>query len=126
MQAYVDGKKIQCKYLSEEKDCWRDCEVPLWHWYMKDYRIKPEEEKPVRMTNRQFSEWCGKGNGQFKRKGGGFIFFYCSYTENEENNPVSEEILIRPWGSDEWIEPTVEIYERDCKVMREIAREAEE
>ena len=25
---------------------------------------------------------------------------------------------IRPWGSGEWIEPTVDIYERDCKGVK--------
>lgn len=115
MQAYEEGKKIQCRDSWKEGLCWHDICEPSWNWYNYDYRIKPEEEKPQRMTNRQFAEWCGKGNGQFKRKGGGFIFFYCSYTENEENGPVSQEILIRPWGSDDWVEPTVDIYERDCK-----------
>ena len=115
MQAYVDGKKIQCKYLSEEKDCWCDCEVPLWHWYMKDYRIKPEEEKPVRMTNRQLAEWLARGFGSWKTKRSPTVYMDISCPTFEENIPVPNDIIIRPWVSDDWIEPTVDIYERDCK-----------
>lgn len=118
MQAFEDGKKIQIADKGS-KD-WADYGMgePVWDWDAFDYRIKPEEEKPVRMTNRQFAEWLAKGKGQFKREGGGFIFFYCSYTENDENGHVSKEILIRPWGSDDWVEPTVDIYERDCKGVK--------
>ena len=31
-----------------------------------------------------------------------------------------EDVVIRPWGSDEWVKPTVDIYERDCKGIRRI------
>ena len=32
-----------------------------------------------------------------------------------QNNEVASGIKIRTWDSDEWVEPTVDIYERDCK-----------
>ena len=32
-----------------------------------------------------------------------------------ELKELPEEYTIRRWGSDEWIEPTVDVYEEDCK-----------
>ena len=115
MQAYEDGKKIQIYFKASG---WTDWDVswgPVWDWDKHDYRIKPEEEEPKRMTKRQLFEWCGKGNGAIKLKDSGQIIFTYSYHEDDENDPASEVILIRPWDSDEWVEPTVDIYERDCK-----------
>ena len=73
------------------------------------------EMKRENMTNRQLAEWCARGFGQFGSKD-----CNCHYNEfvtnrTTEDEPVESDILIRPWGSDEWIEPTVDIYERDCK-----------
>lgn len=51
MLAYDEGKQIQCKFLHENDDCWRDAE-PNWDWNRYAYRIKPEEEKPVHITSR--------------------------------------------------------------------------
>lgn len=117
MQAYVDGKKIQ--FARKNKEDWEDYSTgePLWAWSMFDYRIKPEEEKPKRMTNRQLAEWLAKGNGEHSYGEGKNdpAFTYWSYDAEEMNLPVEEEVVIRPWGSDEWIEPTVDIYNRDCK-----------
>lgn len=114
MQAYENGKQIQGRFWCKTGH-WIDIPVPGWNWGLFEYRIKPEKERPQRMTNRQFTEWCGKGNGQFKLKYGERIFLDCDYEEYRENDPVDEKILIRPWGSDDWVEPTVDIYERDCK-----------
>jgi len=114
MQAYIDGKKIQIA----DKGC-KDWEnyigEPLWDWDTFDYRIKPEE-KPKKMTNRQLAEWLAKGNGEHSYGEGKDdpAFTYWSYDQEEMNLPIEEEVVIRPWGSDEWIEPTVDIYERDC------------
>ena len=38
MQAYVEGKQIQCK----DDEAWMDIECPDWDWHHWDYRIKPE------------------------------------------------------------------------------------
>lgn len=114
MQAYEKGKKIQCKYLREEEDCWCDCNIPHWNWHVFYYRVKPEEEKPVRMTNRQLAEWLAGNNGQVK-SWDSYIRTYRTYCQGEDDIFVREENSIRPWGSDEWIVPTVDIYERDCK-----------
>ena len=74
-----------------------------------------EEEKPVRMTNRQLAEWLARGFGSWKTRRSPTVYMDISYPILEENTPVSDSFHIRPWGSDEWIEPTVDIYERDCK-----------
>ena len=75
-----------------------------------------EEESPKRMTYRQLSEWIARGNGEF-------LFneddhepqSHFSYEEQFVNTEVPEYNRIRPWGSEDWIVPTREIYERDCK-----------
>ena len=50
MQAYVDGKKIECRWKAEEKDEWRGSEDPLWLWDTRDYRIKPQ---PMKVTEEE-------------------------------------------------------------------------
>lgn len=74
-----------------------------------------KEPKEQRMTNRQFCEWNDKGNGQWKRKDTPRCHIDYSYSEELDNEEVDKDIIIRSWDSDEWVEPTVDIYERDCK-----------
>lgn len=113
MKAYEEGKKIE--YKTTTYGTWKDMDfVPNWNWGEYDYRIKPEE-KPVRMTNRQLAEWLARGFGSWKMKRGATVYMDISYQIFEGNTPVSDSFHIRPWGSDEWLEPTVDIYERDCK-----------
>ena len=118
MQAYEDGKQIQ---FSNNNNEWKDWTIPLepiWNWVDYDFRIKPED-KPARMTNRQLAEWLAKGFGSWKTRRSPTVYMDISYPIFEENTPVSDSFHIRPWGSDEWIEPTVEIYERDCKGVKQ-------
>ena len=73
-----------------------------------------EEDKDTLMTNHELAEWLAKGNGQYKfRKG----YTECSFliVEKSEEDLTVDDILIRPWGTDEWVKPTLEIYERDCR-----------
>ena len=80
------------------------------------YLLYPYEEPPKkRMTNRQLAEWLAKGNGQYTT--GGTIYHKLDYTnwDNADENTLKEGYKIRSWDSEEWIEPTVDIYERDCK-----------
>lgn len=45
MQAYVDGKTIECygySYLNN----WTEVENPRWDWWNYDYRVKQEPKKP--------------------------------------------------------------------------------
>lgn len=85
----------------------------------KYFLLYPYEEPPKqRMTRIQFMEWVNKGNGIFKYQSG-YCYAIGSCTEKELNNEVPEDVRIRSWGSEEWIEPTVDIYERDCKGGKE-------
>lgn len=74
-----------------------------------------EEDEPKLMTNRQLTEWLAKGNGERKLREDEPVSNALIYYEDDENLPVGEDVVIRPWDSDEWVEPTLEIYERDCK-----------
>ena len=65
------------------------------------------------MTYKQLAEWLARGNGQARLPDGYFIYSNLDYNADWELDPV--KALIRPWGSNEWIKPTVDIYERDCK-----------
>lgn len=79
--------------------------------------IEEEKEKPKLMTNRQLSEWCIKcGMARHKE----IVFGRWDYRIEDEDDCVEDDALIRPWDSDEWVKPTVEIYERDCKGIRTI------
>ena len=74
--------------------------------------IIEEDEDEALMTNRQLAEWLGRGFGQYKYNNihnSGYSYFL-----EDETKEVIEDVLVRSWGSDEWIKPTKKIYERDC------------
>ena len=68
------------------------------------------------MTNRQLAEWCAKGFGQWKHEPSNSGTVYHSYwnIEEVEDDFVGDDIVVRPWGTYEWIEPTKDVYERCC------------
>ncbi len=74
-----------------------------------------EEPRKKLMTRRQFAEWLAKGCGEYKR--GTLLCCYSGYEYKigNENEFIGDDVLIRPWDSEEWIKPTYEIYLRDCK-----------
>ena len=72
------------------------------------------QDKDTPMTNLQLAEWLAKGNGQCKFRGESAEGLVWVVYEDEEDLAV-DSALIRPWGTDEWIKPTVEIYRRDCR-----------
>ncbi len=116
MQAFAAGKKIQIKEKSTNFwDDWRCPFDPVWSWDSCDYRVKPEEEKPRLMTNRQLACWVTKGNGEYRYGEGCTVFSYHSYDPFDEKKPVRDIVRIRRWGSDEWILPTVDVYVEDCE-----------
>lgn len=84
--------------------------------------LYPYEEPPKqRWTHKMLAEWCIKCNGHFKYKGtkNALIHFTHEYYEMDEEKEIDKDIVIRPFGQTEWIEPTVDIYERDCKGGKE-------
>jgi len=42
MQAYVDGKEVECLARRVSGDEWEKVVSPAWNWIRYDYRIKPE------------------------------------------------------------------------------------
>lgn len=44
MQAFAEGKKIQCKEIAAIEDYY-DVEYPDWDWYTYEYRIAPDQEE---------------------------------------------------------------------------------
>lgn len=80
-----------------------------------EYRIKPEEQKPRRMTYRQLAEWLAKGNGQAKNCHVAVTQFGYDDVDEKDNRELPVTYKIRRWGSEEWIEPIVDVYEADCK-----------
>lgn len=87
-------------------------EIESVRWYL----LYPYEEPPKkRMTNRQIAEWLARGNGEYSRDTYDSAYAEYSYFKSERNNEVDSDMKIRSWDSEEWVEPTVDIYERDCK-----------
>lgn len=108
---YMEGKQIQYKYQGEGEGEWNDCVgTPDWCDNV-EYRIKPE---PRRMTRRQLAEWLAKGNGEVKCGDTVLVDTKWCYDIADTDKEVSTGPLIRRWDSDEWIVPTLAIYEEDC------------
>ena len=72
------------------------------------YKHCAEIEKPRRMTNRELSWWLsGKPHRERKSTRSTYISTYYTYNENEEDEEVPDNFLIREKGG-EWREPLVE------------------
>lgn len=111
MKACLDGKKIQYK-PKNSLDIWKNTNDPKWNWQFGDYRIQPEDEEPQKMTARQLAEWCARGFGEFKNEYGCISTDYVYMDVDEEK---ITNVLLRTWGSNEWVVPIVDIYKRDCE-----------
>lgn len=124
---YHSDKLLNLKRYVEENDTYCMGELTAIRKYgdcalftcnnVDDYQfLYPYEEQNQRMTRIQFIEWVNKGNGIYKyRNGSSNCYSYNSSLEEELNNELDEDIVIRTWDSEEWVEPTIDIYERDCK-----------
>ena len=112
-----DEKRVGVLYRVETEEDLLD-----FPFYIKgdgDWRcLYPYEEPPKkRMTNRQLAEWLARGNGQYTL-GRDDPKTHFEYDIELDDKEVDEGyiVAIRSWDSDEWVEPTYEIYLRDCKV----------
>lgn len=114
MQAFEDGKKIECRSSGLEWKEWILLQEPTWNWAECDYRVKEEPPKQ-RMINLQLMEWLAKGKGLSRYTYSTACFTYFIVCESDLGHEVSQNVKIRSWDTDEWIEPTVDVYERDCK-----------
>ena len=117
MQAYEKGKQIQYrgKHNTLVEDDWEDtCFTPDWNWAVFDYRIKPEEEKPVRMTNRQLAEYVKDNSKEYREslKGNGIVRTNVDYPLEDENKECDECIKVRS-NFGEWRDPTVDLLDKE-------------
>ena len=71
MQAFYDGKEIECSSRGENDWLWTA--NPMWDWSNNDYRIKPEPPEPKyvpydSVTEVDKDKWIkNKGNGILSR-----------------------------------------------------------
>lgn len=110
--AYNEGKQIQFQSLVDGS--WCDCgELSEDSWYDNyKYRIKPEQSKL--MTRRQLAEWLAKGNGEVTWGSNVRCYSTLDYDDSKRDSELQKDYKIRKWNSNEWIKPTVDIYEEDC------------
>lgn len=121
--AYAKGEQIQflSSHLKNDGtwvDAWYDC-VPSSDGELKwnpdtKYRIKSAED--ILMSYRQLAEWLAKGNGQcrkniIKKYDVAYTYLICDITRDSQE---CDSYKIRRWGSDEWVKPTLDIYNEDC------------
>ena len=76
-----------------------------------NYKHCAEIEKQRRMTNKELSWWLSeKPHRERKFARAPYIYTYYTYNENEQDEEVSDNFLIRENGG-EWREPLVEVEE---------------
>ena len=57
MEAYANGKKIQCNYNCQDNEGWVDTDNPSFNWDKYVYRIKPEPKyRPFKSQEECWSE----------------------------------------------------------------------
>ena len=57
MEAYANGKKIQCNYNCQDNEGWVDTDNPSFNWDKYAYRIKPEPKyRPFKTQEECWSE----------------------------------------------------------------------
>lgn len=96
--AQVQGKTIQ---YSNGYGVWFDMEGCEFYDNI-EYRIKPEEEKPV--TRYELAMWLSQGRGQLKLSG----CIHSSYCYYDDSSKVPDDARVRKWGDSEWCKPTRE------------------
>lgn len=109
MQAFLKGKRIESYPYLKKEIGWCPTSTPIWDWRENDYRVVCDRM----MTQRQLCELLAKGYGEFMVEDETETEVYPTYFYSKGNgdNPVADTVRIRPWGGDEWIRPTVDVYE---------------
>lgn len=110
IQAYAEGKQIEFRPKGEYH--WLPSTTPTWTDDVK-YRIKPEDPKSRRMTYRELAEWLAKGKGQCALNCSKYITS-MEYEPRWNEEELLDGYMLRRWGSNEWIEPTYDVYAEDC------------
>ena len=106
-------KQLKVIYISKEDITYPV--IALTHGDIDSSRYKHcaeiEEPKTRRMTNKELSWWLSeKPHRERKFARAPYIYTYYTYNENEQDEEVSDNFLIRENGG-EWREPLVEIEE---------------
>ncbi len=110
MDAFRKGESVQYRRCGEVQ--WHDCNGgECFDFADYEYRMKPSGDDNNLMTNRQLSELLAKGYGQVCYKPFESASIDHAVPLSEENEEVSETVSVRPWSSDQWLKPTVDIYE---------------
>ncbi len=120
MAAYANGEHIEFRLAdvdTTESD-WAYVSTPTWNWHKYEYRIAPSRKAiKMFMTNCQLGELIQKGYGTWNLKDAVDHYAYAEYSfDLDRKDEQAFDKMIRPWGSDKWIEPTVDIY--DCYVSQ--------
>ena len=68
----------------------------------------PEEPKPTRATYIQLIEWLAKGNGVYRFFENAGIRMDISVADGSANKVLAPDMQIRLFGTDKWVEPTLE------------------
>lgn len=66
----------------------------------------PQPPQPKRATFKQLVEWLARGNGVFLY--GDCVRMHLILTLDGENDIIEEGYKIRPFGSTEWLDPTLD------------------
>lgn len=104
----VENKSFELLHVEQEHCCPFVVNIDTTEQFQFLYPY--EEPSKQRMTNRQLAEWLSKGNGEYMDKHMVSIYFNFTYSKDEENDLVDDDILIRAWDSEEWAEPTTDIF----------------
>ena len=89
MEAYANGKKIQCNYNCQDNEGWVDTDNPSFNWDKYAYRIKPEPKyRPFKTQEECWSE-------MLKHQPFGWIYsknrscYYCIISVEEDRIELS-------------------------------------
>lgn len=112
MQAFQEGKEIETRVRAGqckgEPQSWFSVSTPAWDWTHQEYRVKQ-----TRMTYRELAEWLTKGKGQWKFKE--TCSTHIVYSQDMDNDEVPSAYTIRHWNFVDWVTPTKDIFQRDCR-----------
>ena len=89
MEAYANGKKIQCNYNCQDNGGWVDTDNPSFNWDKYAYRIKPEPKyRPLKNQEECWTE-------MLKHQPFGWIYsknrscYYCIISVEEDRIELS-------------------------------------
>lgn len=68
----------------------------------------PQKPKPKRATNIQLMEWLAKGNGVYRFSENSGLRMDIAVADGLANMVLAPDMQIRPFGTTEWLEPTLE------------------